>query len=203
LFHRLIDFLWIFRRFSWFLLGKIVSLNLKIQFFIVASIVQKIFCKSLIFTAVFGLIRCYYSKNSHNAQVKFQFPKKSCTIRILLRFWNYSTNYIFFTKIWFIHKFQLRFNSVYILFSKNQQIINAFIVLNVKKTKENKKIVFEITPAKIRKWHLICKVLVAYNTPKLKTTKLHFSIAVLYKSWNQIVEVCVVYFTVNILLKLQ
>jgi hypothetical protein len=50
-----------------------------------------------------------YSKNSTNAQVKFQFPKKSCNIRILLRFWNYSTyffrqnknqkNNIFFTKI--------------------------------------------------------------------------------------------------------
>jgi hypothetical protein len=95
-----------------------------------------------------------YSKNSHNAQVKFQFPKKSCTIRILLRFWNYST-YFFRQnknqKKYIIHNFQLRFISVYILFSKNQQIINAFIVLNVKKNQRNKKIVFEITTAKIRK----------------------------------------------------
>jgi hypothetical protein len=56
-----------------------------------------------------------YSKNSHNAQVKFLFPKKSCTIRILLRFWNYSTYFSRQNKNQkknIIHKFQLRFISV-------------------------------------------------------------------------------------------
>jgi hypothetical protein len=46
-FHRLIDFLWIFRRFSWFLLGKVVNPNLKSQFFYCSILIaQTMFCKS-------------------------------------------------------------------------------------------------------------------------------------------------------------
>jgi hypothetical protein len=48
LFKKLIDFLWIFHRFSWFLLEKIVSPNLKVQFFYCSIlIVQKMCCKKL------------------------------------------------------------------------------------------------------------------------------------------------------------
>jgi hypothetical protein len=36
-FHRLINFLWIFRRFSWFLLGKVVSPNLKVPWKVSAT----------------------------------------------------------------------------------------------------------------------------------------------------------------------
>jgi hypothetical protein len=44
-FNRLIDFLWIFRRFSWFLLGKVVSPKLKIKFFWCSIlIVQTMLC---------------------------------------------------------------------------------------------------------------------------------------------------------------
>jgi hypothetical protein len=46
LFHWLFDFLWIFRRFSCLLLGKVVNPNFKIQFFYCSiQIVQTMFCK--------------------------------------------------------------------------------------------------------------------------------------------------------------